>query len=146
MGAENANLKLIDFGFSKTWLKHEPAMTMGQGTPCYTAPEVFAGRYTEKCDIWSLGVILFLMLGGYPPFPMADEDEAQRRIALGQYVFKPEKWAHVSEQGKEFVRKCLTVNPDERMSADECLNHPWLAECDLERRSESSCTEPPSAM
>merc|ERR1719238_1312310 len=58
---ENANLKLIDFGFSQTWLKQRP-MSSSQGTVCYTAPEVLAGSYTEKCDIWSLGVTLFLML------------------------------------------------------------------------------------
>jgi calcium-dependent protein kinase len=123
----NANLKLIDFGFSKTWVKkHQSAMSMGQGTLCYTAPEVLAGCFTEKCDIWSLGVVLFLMLGGHAPFPMDNEKEAHDKIALGEYDFKPEKWQLVSEVAKAFIGQCFCVNPDERMSADECLGHTWM--------------------
>jgi len=132
-----ANLKLIDFGFSKTW-GHTGQMTHRQGTPSYTAPEVFAGNYTSMCDLWSLGVVVFLLLSGQPPFPMGDDYEAQKKIMKGEFKFNQERWKHISEQGMDFVKSLLVVDPDERMSADQCLDHPWLAHMDLERRSESS--------
>jgi calcium-dependent protein kinase len=135
--AVNANLKLIDFGFSKNWQKHDPAMTISQGTVCYAAPEVLAGSYTAKCDIWSLGVVSFMLLGGYPPFPMHDDRGARLRIAKGIFEFKQDKFTHVSEIAKQFIRECLVVNPDERMSADECLDHNWL--CRIERGHSDSC-------
>jgi calcium-dependent protein kinase len=134
---KNANLKLIDFGYAKTWLDPVP-MTRRQGTVFYSAPEMFAGSYNEKCDIWSLGVVLFMMLSGCPPFPMQDEDAAVQRISKGDYQFKEAVWSTISEQAQDFVRCLLTVDVDERLSADQCLKHPWLGDCDFERRSGAS--------
>jgi calcium-dependent protein kinase len=136
---ENANLKLIDFGYCKASLENVN-LTEQQGTVFYTAPEVFVGRYNEKCDIWSLGVVLFMMLSGYPPFPMKDEYEATRRISIGDYKFHEVIWSDISEQAKEFVKCLLTVDVDERLSADQCLKHSWLDDCETPRRSSLSST------
>jgi calcium-dependent protein kinase len=122
----NAHLKLIDFGFSKVWDHHEAIHTR-QGSPCYAAPEVFSGNYTDKCDLWALGVIVFILLSGTPPFSMKDEEECQRNVMLGRYRMPDSRWEAISESAKDFVRKLLVVNPDDRMSADQALKHPWLS-------------------
>jgi len=120
---EGGILKLIDFGFSKVW-NHRVAMRTQQGTESYTAPEVFHGCYTDKCDMWSLGVVIFILLGGYSPFPM--DSSCQKYIMQGKYKFKEDRWKNVSPGALDFVRKLLVVDPELRMSADECLSHDWM--------------------
>eukprot|EP00929_Paragymnodinium_shiwhaense_P025188 TRINITY_DN15292_c0_g1_i2.p1 TRINITY_DN15292_c0_g1~~TRINITY_DN15292_c0_g1_i2.p1 ORF type:complete len:701 (+),score=190.24 TRINITY_DN15292_c0_g1_i2:265-2367(+) len=126
---DNANIKLIDFGFSKKWT-HTQQLKSSQGTMSYTAPEVFLGKYTDKCDMWSLGVVVFMLLGGHAPFSMKDEEKCQKCIMAGSYHFREDRWKNVSDSAKDFVRKLLCVNADRRMSAHECLCHPWLLEKD----------------
>jgi serine/threonine protein kinase len=79
-------------------------------------------------DMWSLGVVLFMLLGGYPPFyePEDDAKTLYRKIANAEYEFHPENWAEVSEEAKDLVRGLLTVDPKRRLTVDQALNHPWL--------------------
>jgi serine/threonine protein kinase len=113
-------LKLIDFGFSYFW-DSNTAKPSGY-TLAYTAPEVIAGGYTSKCDLWSLGVIAFILIFGYMPF---DELKVEC-IKKGQWLDKPEKWDGVSDMAKEFVKQLLVVDPSERLSAVEALEHPFI--------------------
>jgi calcium-dependent protein kinase len=135
----DANLKLIDFGFSELRKSSEPILA-SRGTVNYAAPEVFKGCVTEKCDMWSLGVVVFMLLSGSAPFAGKGGDRNIRAIRTGQYKFSSSRWATVSDDAKDFVRKLLVVDPDARMAAEDCLRHPWLtqAECDTQSDSDRS--------
>jgi len=113
-------LKLVDFGFGRRFEKGE-AMAESLGTLRYAAPEVLARSYVAgSCDLWSLGVAVFALLGGYMPF------ESVSAIRRCKYVMK-ERWADVSTEGYDFVRRILTVAPASRPTAAQALLHPWLA-------------------
>ncbi|CAE7305452.1 CPK1 [Symbiodinium necroappetens] len=118
------HLKLIDFGFSKVW---DPNIKMhvSCGTLAYVAPEVLKKDYTSQCDIWSLGVITFVLLSGYMPFS-GSESVQTKNIASGNYILKPERWSSVSIEGRQFVKGVLEVNPQKRMTAATALQHPWI--------------------
>ena len=109
--------------------RRRPRRTLTQqcGTPSYVAPEVLAERkYGVECDIWSTGVVLFILLGGYQPFHDDDETALFNKIAEAAYDFDMEWWATVSWEGKDLISKMLLVDQDDRLSAQECLAHPWF--------------------
>ncbi|CAJ1342242.1 unnamed protein product [Effrenium voratum] len=122
-------LKLIDFGFSKVWAKNTK-MELSCGTLSYAAPEVLAKSYTSQCDLWSLGVIVFILLVGYMPFAGSDERKQIQMIRTGAYQVKKDRWAKVSALATEFVSKLLVVDPDQRMTAPQALEHPWIKNMD----------------
>lgn len=109
------------------------------GTPGYLAPEILERwpSYDIKCDVWSVGVILFLLLGGYLPFDDEDEDKVFDRTRNGQYDFRPQFWRNISSGAKDLVTRCLTINPNKRVNATEALNHEWMQvrEADLATHS-----------
>lgn len=117
-------LKLIDFGFSKIWEKNTK-MELSCGTLSYVAPEVLNRSYTSQCDLWSLGVIVFILLVGYMPFT-GSEGAQTHLIKEGKYKFKKERWEKVSEQAFLFVQNLLLVDPKVRMTASQALEHPWI--------------------
>mmetsp|Transcript_61039 Transcript_61039/g.176793 ORF Transcript_61039/g.176793 Transcript_61039/m.176793 type:complete len:505 (-) Transcript_61039:114-1628(-) len=121
---DSNHLKLIDFGFSKVW---EPNVNMhvSCGTLSYVAPEVLARNYNFKCDLWSLGVIVFVLLSGYMPFAGSDE-VLRANIMAGKYTMKPERWGSVSSKGVDFVQKLLQLDPRKRLSAKQALDHEWI--------------------
>jgi len=125
-----AMLKVIDFGTS---CRMNPALPFSSitGTPYYIAPEVLLGKYNEKCDVWSCGVILFILLCGSPPFPGRSDREILDKVSAGLFSFESKyhvepEWRQVSEGGKQLVRKMLTMNPAQRVSIREVLNDLWL--------------------
>jgi len=130
------HLKLIDFGFSHIW---EPNTKMAQscGTLSYVAPDVLAKSYTSQCDLWSLGVIVFILLVGYMPFSGTEESQI-KHIMKGKYLIKHDAWAKVTKTAADFVAKLLVVNPLERMTADQALKHQWFTE--VRKRSKESGT------
>lgn len=121
---DSDHLKLIDFGFSKIW-QPNTTMAVSCGTLAYVAPEVLDKSYTSQCDLWSLGVVAFVLLFGYMPFSGAESKQI-RDIKDGNFTKKPAIWGKASENCKDFVQSLLVVDPKKRMSASEALEHRWL--------------------
>lgn len=121
----NAMLKVIDFGTSQVF---DPGRKMSTkiGTPLYIAPEVLSKSYTEKCDVWSCGVILYVLLSGSQPFQGKTEYEVFQKIRKGVYTMSGHKWEAVSKQAKDLVKNMMLYEPSQRFTALEALNHPWL--------------------
>eukprot|EP00747_Dinoflagellata_sp_TGD_P080653 gnl/TRDRNA2_/TRDRNA2_160988_c1_seq1.p1 gnl/TRDRNA2_/TRDRNA2_160988_c1~~gnl/TRDRNA2_/TRDRNA2_160988_c1_seq1.p1 ORF type:complete len:566 (+),score=162.35 gnl/TRDRNA2_/TRDRNA2_160988_c1_seq1:76-1773(+) len=120
------HLKLIDFGFSKIWDKNAK-MDLSCGTLAYVAPEVLAKNYTSQCDLWSLGVVVFILLVGYMPFSGSEKHQTEC-IKSGKFTVKKPAWDKVTEVAFDFVKKLIKVDPKERLSADGALKHPWIAD------------------
>ncbi|KAG8523935.1 MAP kinase-activated protein kinase 3, partial [Galemys pyrenaicus] len=146
----DAVLKLTDFGFAKETTQN------ALRTPCYTpyyvgfhlgsktlgaenllvpsalvAPEVLGPeKYDKSCDMWSLGVIMYILLCGFPPFysntGQAISPGMKRRIRLGQYGFPTPEWSEVSEDAKQLIRLLLKTDPTERLNITQFMNHPWI--------------------
>ena len=112
-------IKIVDFGTS---LMFDPERNMDEklGTAYYIAPEVIKKNYNEKCDVWSAGVILYILLSGEPPFndPKADNDAIMKKVEIGTYDIDNGVWRSISEEAKDLVRKMLTYDPAERISAE----------------------------
>lgn len=96
------------------------------GTPYYIAPEILAGEYNEKCDIWSVGVILYILLCGRPPFDGENDDEILENVSKGLYKISGPIWSRMSQDGVDLVKKMLTFEPEKRISASQVLHHPWI--------------------
>ena len=92
------------------------------------APEVLAHTpaYDVQCDVWTVGVIIFIMLGGYYPFRGNSEEEILKKVRYGEFKFHKKHWSGVSEAAKQLLRQLMTVNPEERISAEEALQSPWI--------------------
>ncbi|DBA02655.1 TPA: hypothetical protein N0F65_010480 [Lagenidium giganteum] len=127
--SENAKIKIADFGFAKL-VTAETNMSTMCGTPGYYAPEIVRKQpYDNKCDIWSLGVITYILLCGFPPFYDENQVEEMRKILQGDFEFVPPYFDTVSSQAKDLIRKMLVVDPAKRMSAETVLRHPWFGDC-----------------
>jgi len=124
--SENARVKMIDFGLSSSFDESLP-MTNSCGTLYYVAPEVIRGKYNQLCDMWSLGVLTYIMLDGRAPFMGRDDRTTYRLILSGKFSFAEDRWRRISQDAKDFVSKLLEVEPTVRMSAEAALKHPWLA-------------------
>ena len=118
------DLKLIDFGLSSRIKKNEK-LNNTVGTAYFIAPETIKGAYDEKCDMWSIGVILYYILSGKFPFTGNSNFEIFEKIQKNEPVFK-NLFKDISQNAIDFIKKCLVKNPNERLSAKECLSHPWL--------------------
>jgi calcium-dependent protein kinase len=96
------------------------------GTAYYIAPEVLNGNYTEKCDLWSIGVILYILLSGCPPFAGLTDSDILKRVKEGKVNFNNSVWQRRSNDSKDLIKKLLTYDPEERISAREALEHRWI--------------------
>ncbi|XP_046357232.1 calcium/calmodulin-dependent protein kinase type IV-like [Haliotis rufescens] len=124
--APESKLKIADFGLSKI-IGPEVTMTTVCGTPGYCAPEVLLGRkYTQAIDMWSVGVITYILLCGYEPFSADTDRQMYKRIIKADYKFDCPWWDEVSENAKDLVRKMLHLDPKKRVTAAEALKHPWV--------------------
>merc|ERR1712137_100233 len=122
---ESQFIKLIDLGFSKYAEGHKK-MNQSLGTLSYVAPEVLLKDYTHQCDLWSLGVIVFVLLVGYMPFQGKTEQYVMKLIVKGEYLKKDDVWGSISETAKDFVFKLLVINPKERLTTEQAFEHPFI--------------------
>jgi calcium-dependent protein kinase len=118
------SIKIIDFNVATR--KENEKLSGVTGTTDYMAPEVFRGVYDEKCDLWSAGVILYMLVSGCLPFPCPNEEEAERNICNGKFSFPNDIFAKVSKECKDLITKLLNKNQNSRPSALEALSHPWF--------------------
>eukprot|EP00446_Apocalathium_sp_SHHI-4_P053433 CAMPEP_0177362116 /NCGR_PEP_ID=MMETSP0368-20130122/37546_1 /TAXON_ID=447022 ORGANISM="Scrippsiella hangoei-like, Strain SHHI-4" /NCGR_SAMPLE_ID=MMETSP0368 /ASSEMBLY_ACC=CAM_ASM_000363 /LENGTH=568 /DNA_ID=CAMNT_0018824811 /DNA_START=6 /DNA_END=1710 /DNA_ORIENTATION=- len=121
----DASLKLIDFGLA-AYVEPKGSLSTRVGTPYYVAPEVLRGFYDERCDVWSAGVISYVMLVGYPPFHGKSDREVLRRVQRGVFEFPAEDWDVISMGAKALVTETLTLDATLRPSAGEALTSLWL--------------------
>ncbi|XP_073317556.1 calcium-dependent protein kinase 10-like [Primulina huaijiensis] len=122
---ENSALKAIDFGLS-VFFKPGERFNEIVGSPYYMAPEVLKRNYGPEVDIWSAGVILYILLCGVPPFWAETEQGVALAILRGAIDFKREPWSQVSESAKSLVRQMLEPDPQKRLTAQQVLEHPWI--------------------
>lgn len=122
----DAQLKMIDFGLSKQLESGEEHMRTRVGTAYYIAPEVLQRKYTMSCDLWSVGVVMYILLCGYPPFYGSTDMEVMARVRQGKFSLEGPDWVDVSEGAKDLIRSLLRLNPGERLTADQALQHPWI--------------------
>ena len=124
---KSSKLILIDFGLSHKLGKWFKGMNDLVGTVYYIAPEVITGKYNEKCDNWSVGVIMYLLLSGSLPFQGNSEAQIIHKILHCEVPYDPEIWRSVSPQGRDLVHKLLCKNPSERIDMNEAYLHPWFS-------------------
>ncbi|CAM9203843.1 unnamed protein product [Ectocarpus sp. 12 AP-2014] len=135
---DQADLKIIDFGLSR-FEDGSEAMTTRVGTPYYIAPEgqlaripeakleaLLSKKYDKACDLWSIGVIMFILLCGYPPFSGANDAEIFKAVQRVDYRFLSPEWDSVSDEAKDLIRKLLVKDPTARLTASQALVHPWF--------------------
>jgi calcium-dependent protein kinase len=124
---QDAPVKAIDFGLSAYF---EPGERFRDivGSAYYVAPEVLKRNYSFEADIWSAGVILYILLSGVPPFWAQTDTAIFEAVRKGQYDLVGDPWPKISESAKGLVRRLLVGNPAERMNAEDILNHPWVRE------------------
>ncbi|OQR83323.1 calcium/calmodulin-dependent protein kinase [Achlya hypogyna] len=124
---DDASIKLADFGFAKKVASDSEGLSTACGTPGYVAPEILeAGTYGKAVDIWSIGVITYILLCGYPPFHDDNHNALFRKIKRGAFVFDSPYWDAISDDAKDIISKMLTVKPTERATAVQLLEHPWI--------------------
>ena len=121
------DLKLIDFGCSKIFsVKKNNFNDENIGTITYSSPEVLKNNYTEKCDIWSCGVIMYLLLTGELPFNGITEEQIKNKILRGRFCFYNRLFKNISLEAKDLIRQCFIYDPNKRISSKEALNHPFF--------------------
>nr|ACH68463.1 calcium/calmodulin dependent protein kinase 2 [Phytophthora sojae] len=129
---DDASIKLADFGFAKTVTKDDSGLVTTCGTPGYVAPEILEGAsYGKPVDIWSIGVITYILLAGYPPFHDDSQPLLFKKIRKGKYYYDSPYWDNVSTDAKEFISKMLVVDPKNRATAGELLQHKWITGTDV---------------
>ncbi|XP_073478242.1 calcium/calmodulin-dependent protein kinase type II subunit beta isoform X17 [Aquarana catesbeiana] len=126
---KGAAVKLADFGLAIEVQGEQQAWFGFAGTPGYLSPEVLRKEaYGKPVDIWACGVILYILLVGYPPFWDEDQHKLYQQIKAGAYDFPSPEWDTVTPEAKNLINQMLTINPGKRISAHEALKHPWVCQ------------------
>ncbi|GJP29313.1 hypothetical protein CLOM_g13864 [Closterium sp. NIES-68] len=123
---EDAPLKVADFGLS-SFFKEGEVFSETVGSAFYVAPEVLKGRYDKACDVWSCGVILYILLSGTPPFWGDTEKQIFNQVLRANADFTADPWPNVSDTAKDLVKRMLHPDPSKRITSAEVLRHPWLS-------------------
>ncbi|KYO43982.1 hypothetical protein Y1Q_0003339 [Alligator mississippiensis] len=124
---EDSKIMISDFGLSKIEGSGS-VMSTACGTPGYVAPEVLAQKpYSKAVDCWSIGVIAYILLCGYPPF--YDENDAKlfEQILRAEYEFDSPYWDDISDSAKDFIKHLMEKDPGKRFTCEQALQHPWIA-------------------
>lgn len=126
--APDSIIKVTDFGLAKLLKDPDQKMTTACGTPGYVAPEVLKNLpYGQEVDLWSIGVILYILLCGFPPFYHESTASLYKQIKKGEYDFPDPYWTDISASAKELVRSLLCVDPVTRFTSAQVLSHPWIS-------------------
>ncbi|KAL7460717.1 hypothetical protein ACHAXS_001164, partial [Conticribra weissflogii] len=120
---EDSDIRLIDFGLSRKHVKGDAPMSTPVGTAYYMSPELLKGKYDVSTDVWSVGIVTYILLAGYPPFNGNTDPEIFAAIKRGHFQFPGQGF---SEEAKDFIGCLLRRDPRKRFSAEEALKHPWL--------------------
>ena len=120
-------IKVCDFGTSKIFEKGKIERKL-VGSSYYIAPEVLKKKYNEKCDLWSCGVIMYILLSARPPFGGEDDNDIMERVAIGEYDLESPPFDKLSKNALDLIKKLLTMDVNERINAEQALNHPWFKE------------------
>ena len=118
-------IKIGDFGTAK-WFEENKIERNVVGSCYYIAPEVLEKKYNEKCDLWSIGVIMYILLSGKPPFNGFNEEEIYKKILNGSYDLKSEPWDKISKEAKDLIYKLLLKDTEKRINAEDALKHKWF--------------------
>ena len=121
---KNSPIKVIDFGMSKIY-KEKNEMSDYVGTAYYISPEVLEGKYDSKCDIWSAGVILYLLLSGTLPFDGENDEEVFEKIKMKKYDFPNSEWEYISDEAKDLI-KGMICDVNYRLDIDQVIKHNWV--------------------
>jgi len=141
---ENSPIKLIDFGLSRSHDDRiDPPMSSIVGTTYYIAPEVLLGKYDKACDLWSVGIVAYILLCGYPPFNGVTDHQTKESVLLGRYKFHPVAWDVISIKAMDFIRGLLQMDPRQRMTTQQALRHPWIV-THVKHDNDTSRREPPT--
>lgn len=123
---ELSSLKITDFGLAR-FVKAEQMARTTCGTPGYVAPEIIMEQpYGKECDFWSIGVVLFILLSGTPPFYEDERSDLFEKIKSCNYEFDESNWSNISKEAKDLVSKILKADPGARFNCDQMLAHPWM--------------------
>ena len=128
MKMKNYEIKLIDFGCAKIFSKHDENFKDIIGSILYCSPEVVKNNYSNQCDMWSCGVIMYVLLSGQFPFFGKNEKEIEKKILSGKFTFNEKYFRNVSEKAKDLIRKCLIYDKNKRITAEEALKHEFFAD------------------
>lgn len=132
---DDGDIKVADFGFAKR-ISDLQTQEVPCGTPGYVAPEILRGDpYRNEVDIWSLGVICYVLLAGYPPFYDDDQRNLFKKIKEANYHFHADYWSAISTDVQDLIRKMLTLDQKLRWTAKQLLSHPWITAGDAELAS-----------
>lgn len=133
--ADDLTIKIADFGFAKK-VTSDYCLTTQCGSPEYVAPEILLGKpYGIKVDMWSLGVIVYILLGGYAPFMENNQNELFSKIKRAEYKFHDEYWAGISDEAKGIITNLICIHPEKRLGASEVLDLSWIRGKDNELES-----------
>ena len=122
---DDISLKIIDFGTSN-YFNPDNKLSLKIGSPYYIAPEVIKNEYNEKCDIWSCGVLMYILIVGRPPFFGNSVNEIMDNVLKGEYDLSSKLFKNVSEKAKSLIRQLLTLDYKKRISATDALNSEWI--------------------
>jgi calcium-dependent protein kinase len=122
---DDAEVKLVDFGLASKFSR-EKGMSTVVGTPYYVAPEIINGHYGPECDIWSLGVILYLLLVGYPPFRGDNKTQIFKKVLKAKYSLKEKEFETISKEAKDLITKLLNPDVKKRITAAQAMEEPWF--------------------
>lgn len=126
LDSDDSDIKIADFGFAKRVRDLSPKET-ACGTPGYVAPEILRGdKYGAEVDVWSMGVICYVLLAGYPPFYDEDQKRLFKKIKEGRYHFHEDYWSNTSPEAINMIQMMLCVDQTKRWTSNQLLKHPWI--------------------
>lgn len=134
-------IKISDFGLAKM-IGDDQFATTACGTPGYVAPEILNGKgYGREVDYWSIGIVLYILLCGFPPFYEEDNAALFEQIKSGSFEFPSPYWDEISDMAKDLITKLLDVDPTKRLDANQIMEHPWIVGEDTPRKELTQCKE-----